>query len=139
MTRRHLIELVLSGCLLLSMVAGASAEVVRFHYTPRDLCGSTSLKVSGNGAQGEWRAWSFGVVTRPYYCKMRPTHLVTFRHPCSGRNVSVPIAFPGGTPAIYHRTNAIVYSFSTYTIRAEFLPDGSVDVIYNSGIFRPLP
>lgn len=139
MTARLGLALILTGCFWLTTAGSASAEVVRFRYTLQDLCGHTSLKTTANGAKGEWRAWALGIRSEPYYCQMRPTHLVTFRHPYANRNVSVPISFPSGTPTIYHERTAIMYTFGTYTIRAEFLPDGSVDVVYNSGIFRPLP
>jgi hypothetical protein len=140
MLRRHLIAFVLSASLGLALCAPASAEVLRMRYSPQDLCGHTTLKVSPDGAKGEWQAGYLGLVKRPYYCQKTPTHLVTFRHPYTARTVAVSIAFPAtGTPTIYHQTDAIVYSYGTYTVRAEFLSDGSVDVVYNSGLFRPLP
>jgi hypothetical protein len=64
--------------------------------------------------------------------------VVTFRHGCSGQLVSVPIAFPEGTPRVAYRASSIMYNYGSYTVEAVFLADGSVDVIYDSGLLRPL-
>ena len=68
---------------------------------------------------------------------VHPNQMVTFRHP-NGRYVTVPIRMPAGTPRLEHRPDRIIYNFGDYTVEARFLPDGSVDVIYNSGLLRPL-
>ena len=38
-----------------------------------------------------------------------------------------------------HRDDRIIYNYNDYYIEVRFLQDGSVDVIYNSGLLRPLP
>lgn len=125
---------------LSAMAATTSAEVVRFHYTPAQVCGyvSTSLKVGADGSTGQWSSFLLSPRKDAYYCQPKATHMVTFRHPTTNQNVTVPIAFPLGTPQVVIQSTAIVYTFTQYTIRVEFLTDGSVDVVYNSGIFRPL-
>jgi hypothetical protein len=45
---------------------------------------------------------------------------------------------PEGTPRIEHVWRRIVYNYGSYTVAVLFLPDGSVDVIYNSGLLRGL-
>ncbi len=60
------------------------------------------------------------------------------RNALSGALSPVPVALPEGTPRIEHVGNRVVYNYGTYTVAAAFLPDGSVDVIYDSGFLRPL-
>jgi hypothetical protein len=57
-------------------------------------------------------------------------------HPCTGQAVSVPLALPCDTPVIQHVRNSTVYNYGSYTVEVRFLADGSVDVIYNSGLLR---
>jgi hypothetical protein len=52
--------------------------------------------------------------------------------------VRVPIAFPIGTPLLEYRTDSVVYDYGTYSITVRFIEDGSVDVVYRSGLFRSL-
>lgn len=125
------------GLLLLTAQA-ALADIVRYHYQPQDLCGHTSLRVAPDGAAGVWRSWALSPRQQPYYCQLRPTHMVTFRHPYTCQNVQVPIALPEGTPRLAYEPYAVVYQYTPYVVRVEFLPDGGVDVIYNSGFLRPL-
>jgi hypothetical protein len=113
----------------------AAAAQVRFHFAPTDLCGRTALKPGGCGAPGERLAW-FGLYREAYQCVPRPTHFVTFRHPYTGQNVTVPFSFPEGTPRIEYRGKTIIYNYGSYTVEAHFFPDGSVDAVYNSGLFR---
>jgi hypothetical protein len=114
----------------------AGAAQLRFHYSPSDLCGNTSLKPSGRcGTNGERVAW-FGLVREGYNSEPRATHMVTFRHPCSGRNVTVPLALPLGTPRIEHRYRAVIFNYGSYTVEAHFLRDGSVETVYNTGFLR---
>ena len=117
----------------------APAEVVRYHYSPTVVSGysSTSLKVGPNGSTGEWSPSLISPRKEAYYQQPKATHMVTFRHPYSGQDVTVPIAFPQGTPQVTHQYDAIVYNYTQYQIRVQFFRDGSVDVVYNSGIFRP--
>jgi hypothetical protein len=46
------------------------------------------------------------------------------------------LALPEGTPVIMHVWQGIVYDYGSYTVEVRFLSDGSVDVIYNSGLLR---
>jgi hypothetical protein len=131
--------LIPAAAVLLVSAGAARADQVRYHYAPADLCGSTSLKpADGCGAPGT-RVAFFGLVREGYYCQRRPTHLVTFRHPYTARCVTIPLAFPEGTPRIEYRGNRIIYNYGSYTVEAHFQPDGSVDAVYNSGVLRPLP
>jgi hypothetical protein len=51
--------------------------------------------------------------------------------------VTVPLTLPFySTPQIYHRGDRLIYDYSTETVEVVFLPDGSVDVVYNSGFLR---
>jgi len=118
-----------------SMSAGvASAAVVRFHYLPAESPENTTLRPAGGGI-GERIRW-FGAVRELYNGALRPTHVVTFRHPYTSRNVSVPLALPEGTPNILHGSNRIIFNYGSYTVGAHFLSDGSVDVVYDSGLLR---
>jgi hypothetical protein len=111
---------------------------MRFHYLPVDAWGNTSLQPAGpGGAAGEYATW-FGLVRQPCNQQPRPNHLVTFRHPYTGRNVTVPLTLPEGTPRLEYRTDRVIYNYGSYTVEARFLPDGGVAVIYNSGLFRGL-
>jgi hypothetical protein len=46
------------------------------------------------------------------------------------------LALPDGTPVIEHVRQRIVYNYGSYTVEVRFLPEGAVDVIYNSGLLR---
>lgn len=119
--------------------SAARADVVRFHYQPTPCNGHTTLKVAPDGATGEWRPWALGLRHSNFYCQPRATHMVTYLHPYTGRHITLPIAFPAaaGTPRIAYERDAVLYSYTGYAIRVEFRPDGSADVVYNSGLFRP--
>src|ERR1700692_4284480 len=94
--RRQTFYLLLAVPVLAGSVATASAEVVRFHYTATQNCGysTTSLKVGPGGATGEWKTWALSPAAQPYYSQLKPTHMVTFRHPYTNQNITVPLAFP---------------------------------------------
>jgi hypothetical protein len=114
------------------------AERVRYHFAPADLCGSTVQTPAGkNNAIGE-RVSYFGFGTTPYNCAKPPTHMVTFWHPFTKRNVTVPMALPAGTPRLEYGRNRITFNYGSYIVQAVFLPDGSVDTIYDSGLLTPL-
>jgi hypothetical protein len=121
------------------MVAPATqAARVRFHYSLTDACGTMAPQPAGPGGSAGARLTLFGSV-RPAECgPPRPNQVVTFRHPFSGQMVKVPVALPEGTPDVEFRTNWIVYNYGSYTVEVHFLPDGTVDVVYNSGLFRAL-
>ncbi|HZZ82001.1 MAG TPA: hypothetical protein VFE62_26110 [Gemmataceae bacterium] len=119
--------------------AWAAAEQVRYRFVPVDACGTMSQAPIGpQGTMGELRR-VYGARALPYPYVVRPTQMVTFRHPFSGRNVTVPLRLPDSTPRMEHQTDRIIYNYNDYTVEARFQPDGSVDVIYNSGLLRPLP
>lgn len=120
------------------LVGRAQAEVVRFRFYPADTCGHTSLRVGPKGQTGEWQAWGGAVRRGAYYCPLKATHIVTFKHPHTCALVKVPMKLCEGTPRIDYRPAAVVYSYGTYTITVNFFRDGSVETVYNSGLFRPL-
>jgi hypothetical protein len=88
-----------------------------------------------DGAAGE-RAGSFGKPRGSVCEPPQPTCWVKFNHPCTGQEVKVPLALPDGTPLIQHVRQRIVYNYGSYTVEVRFLPDGGVEVIYNSGLLR---
>jgi hypothetical protein len=98
----------------------------------------TQVPAGPDGAVGELRRL-LGARVLPYNYVVRPTQMVTFRHPFTGGNATVPIYLPEGTPRMEHRSDRIIYNYSDLTVEARFLPDGAVDVIYNSGFLRQLP
>ena len=123
---------------ILLLLAGpiAAAAEVRFHYVPVDARGNTTLQPSGaSDGVGERRRW-LGTVREPYNNQPRPTHLATYRHPYTGQSITVPLTFPDGVPRIEYVWNRVVYNYGSYIVAAQFLPDGSVDVIYNYGFLR---
>lgn len=122
---------------LAAFPAAASAEQARFRFTPSDANGAMApVAIGPGGAAGELRR-GFGGTPLPF-AAVRPSHMVTFRHPYSGRNVTVPMRLPEGPPRLEHRTDGIRYNYGDYYVEARFLPDGAIDVVYNSGFLRPL-
>jgi hypothetical protein len=116
----------------------ADAEQVRYRFVPTDACGTTTQAPIGpEGSMGELKM-GLGWLPQPYPYVIRPNQMVTFRHPYTGRNVTVPLRMPSGTPRMEHRSDRIIYNFGDYFVEARFLPDGAVDVLYNSGLGRPL-
>jgi hypothetical protein len=116
----------------------AAAEAVRYHFVPIDACGKMQQTPAGpEGTIGELRR-GLGARALPYPYAVHPNQMVTYRHPFTGRNVTVPVRMPAGTPRMEHRSDRILYNFGDYIVEARFLSDGSVDVIYNSGLMRPL-
>ncbi len=127
---------------LLLLVAAApswaAAEQVRYHFVPADACGTmTQVPIGPEGSMGELKR-VLGARPLPYPFVVRPTQMVTFRH-TNGKNVTVPLRLPDSTPRMEHRADRIIYNYNDYVVEARFLPDGSVDVVYNSGLLRPLP
>jgi hypothetical protein len=90
---------------------------------------------AADGSPGEI-AGSFGKARGSVCEPPQPTCRVTFQHPCTGQEVTVPLALPEGTPTIEHVRQRIVYNYGSYTVEVRFVSDGSVDVIYNSGLLR---
>lgn len=123
--------------LFFALPARSHAEMVRFCYVPVDACGTMRQVPCGpDGAPGELFQ-GLGLRRQSYPENFRPTHMVTFRHPV-GRNVTVPLTLPQGTPRLQTRADRVVYNYDGYVIEVRFFADGSVDVVYNSGFLRPL-
>jgi hypothetical protein len=124
--------------LLIATPSLARAEAVRYRFVPLDACGTMApVPVGPEGTIGELKQ-ALGVRSQPYPFAVRPNMMVTFRHPYTGRNATVPLRLPDCTPRMEHRSDRIIYNYGDYTVEARFLPDGSVDVVYNSGLLRPL-
>jgi hypothetical protein len=130
---RQALNLMVVGALLLGAPRTAHAERVRFHFVPAGP-GTIPMQPAGPGE----RLSVFGTPREPYSGSLRPTYLVTFQHAYTGQQVTVPMALPESTPRIEHVGNRVVFSYTSYTVEAAFLPDGSVDVTYDSGFLRPL-
>lgn len=118
--------------LLLGAGSVADAAIARYHYVPNGPnCALTFVPSDPDAGE---RVSIFG--SRPDPNPPRPTVMMTYRHMYTGQTVQVPLRMPTGTPRVYHRTNRIVYDYSGFTVQVEFFPDGSLDVIYNSGFLR---
>jgi hypothetical protein len=118
--------------------AFAGAEQVRYHFVPSDPCGTlTQVPAGPDRTIGELKR-AFGAVPLPYPFAVTPNHMVTFRHPFTGRNVTVPLRLPDGPPRMEQRADRIVYTHGDYIVEVRFFAGGSVDVVYNSGFLRPL-
>jgi len=113
----------------------APAASVRYHYGPADACGTLALKPDARGLVGERVSW-FGTSRVAEYNPPNPSFRLTFRHPFTGSTVTLPVGLPEGTPRIEYRTHWVIYNYGTYAVEIHFLSDGSVDVVYNSGLLR---
>lgn len=139
MLRHRLTPLLLALAALCLTGGPATAARVRYHFVPAgDGPALTFQPDAPCGGAGERLSWFGGV--RECSCKPppRPTVSATFRHPYSGRCVSVPLALPEGTPVMMHRADTVIYNYGSYSVEVRFIADGSVDVIYNSGLMRAL-
>jgi hypothetical protein len=117
----------------------AAAGRTRYHYAPIDASGITTLKPDpATGAAGE-RVSRFGTVVEPVQGAPRATCVIIFRHPLTGQNVAVPLRLPPDTPRMEYRSNRVIYNYGSETVEVHFLDDGTVDVIYTSGLFRAAP
>jgi hypothetical protein len=122
----------------LSATGRAPAAVARYHYVPVGAGGAMALQTPApGGAMGEQTSW-FGLVREPAPPPPRTTYHLTYRHPYTGRWVTVPVGLPAGTPRIQYWTARVQYNYGSYVVEVRFLRDGSVDVVYNSGLFRAL-
>jgi hypothetical protein len=118
--------------------AAARAEQVRYHYVPLNACNTmTQVPTGPEGTLGELKR-GFGAIPLPYPYGVRPNQMVTFRHAFNGQLVTIPLRLPNGPPRIEQRSDRVVYNYADYIVDVRFLPDGSVDVIYNSGFLSPL-
>jgi hypothetical protein len=123
-------RLAVAGALLLIAALPADAARVRYHFSPEP-GGNGCLKPAAAGERMTLRGW------QPYNCPPpRATQLVSFRHPCTGQAVTVPLALPDGTPRMEYVRDRVVYDYSGYTVEVRFLKDGSADVVYETGLLR---
>jgi hypothetical protein len=137
MSPRTRILAVLAGtALALALPHRAHAERVRFHYGPDAFPGGT-LAWGGGALAGGERISLFGG-TEPYTCPLVPTKMVTVQHFYTGQLVCIPMRLPDDVPLIQRRYNSTILNYGSYTVEVHFSPDGSLDVIYNSGPFRPV-
>lgn len=113
----------------------ASAARLRYHYGVLDEHGTTILRPLNNGSPGERLTWSLR--WEPYACPPpRATCMVTFRHPCTGRNLVLPLRLPPDLPRMEYRSDRVIYNYGLDTVEVQFFSDGSADVIYNNGLLR---
>jgi hypothetical protein len=122
--------------LLLAVGGGhAHAAVARFHYVPAEVNGKILMQPApGTGTCETW----LGLRREPNPCPPKANMFVTLCHKCTGQPVVVPLWLPLGTPTLTHRPNGLMYNYGSFSVTVTFYPDGSVDVIYNSGLFRDL-
>lgn len=123
---------ILALVVTLAAPAWSFAEQVRFRYAP------LPVPIGPEGTLGELKR-GLGVRPLPYPSAPTPTQIVTFRHPFNGKNVTIPLRLPDDPARMMQRRDAIIYNYGDYSITVQFLTDGAVDVIYNSGLLRPLP
>jgi hypothetical protein len=137
MMTRGMLPAAIALAVLALVQSSACAERVRYHFAPADLCGNTAQTPAGPcNAIGE-RVSYLGISRTPYNGVLRPTQMVTFIHPVTKANVSVPLALPpDSTPKMEYSANRVVFDYGIYQVDVRFLPDGSVDVIYDSGLRR---
>jgi hypothetical protein len=132
------LPLLVVSVLWFGAVKPAAAARVRFHYVPvPDGCGTMELQPLYPDAPGE-RFCHFGKHGMPYSGSPHPNQLATFCHLWNGATVRVPLDLPVGTPRLEHVWAKTVFNYGSYTVEVRFVPDGSVDVIYNSGPCREL-
>ena len=128
----------LALAVLLVAPTWASAEQVRYRYVPIDACGTMApAPIGPEGTIGELKR-GLGARPLPYPYALKPNQMVTFRHPFNGRNATVPMRLPNEKARMEHHSDRIVYNFSDFTVEVRFLPDGAVEIVYNSGLLRPL-
>jgi hypothetical protein len=122
----------MTGAAALLLLGGGVAEAARVRHHYVSCAGSSLVQPLAPGERLTWLGtWE------PYPCPPpRPTHTVTFRHPCTGQILSVPLSLPDDCPRLEYRTNRVIYNYGSNTVEVVFLPSGNVDVVYNSGLFR---
>jgi hypothetical protein len=119
--------------------ATARADSLRFRYVPANTEGAlTQVPAGPDGALGELRS-GLRATPKPYAGNYQANQMITFRQPYTSRNVIVPMKLPDSTPRIEHISDRIRFNYGTYYVEARFLPEGGVDVVYNSGYLRGLP
>jgi hypothetical protein len=128
--RKGLAAASVAGSLFLASAQSADAARIRYHYAAEP-GGNGCLKAPAAGERLTVRGW------QAYDCPPpRATQLVTFRHPCTGQPVTVPLALPEATPRMEYTRGRAIYDYGSDTVEVRFLADGSAEVIYDSGFFR---
>jgi hypothetical protein len=116
--------------LLFAAAQPAGAARIRYHFTAEP-CGNGCLKPPASGERRTLTGWE------AYNCPPpRATQVVSFRHPCTGQTVAVPLALPDSTPRREYTRDRVIFNYGSDTVEVRFLPDGSADVFYDSGLFR---
>jgi hypothetical protein len=116
--------------LLLAATTAADAGRVRYHFTPNP-AGNGCLKPPAAGERLTLTGW------QSYSCPPpRATQMVSFRHPCTGQTVTLPLALSNSTPRMEYTRERVIYNYGSDTVEVRFLKDGSADVIYDSGLLR---
>jgi hypothetical protein len=116
--------------LLLASALPADAARVRYHFTAEPGCNGC-LKAPQVGQRLTLTGWQAYNAPPP-----RATQLVSFRHPCTGQTVTVPLALPSSTPRMEYTRGRVTYDYGSDTVEVRFLQDGSAEVIYDSGLLR---
>ena len=122
--------------LLLGSAGSCWAARIRYHFVPVN--GGPALVLTPfvpGGAPGE----RLSLLGRgePFNClPPRPTVQLTLTHTITGRPLNVPLALPPDTPTIEHRRNWLYYNYGSDAVEIHFLEDGSLDVIYSTGLLR---
>ncbi len=117
----------------------AAGDTLRLRFAPAPPDGRLlSVAIGPGGTVGELTT-GVGGTPKPFPGPWTANRLVTFRHPYSGKDVVVPMKLPDNTPRVEHIGDRVRLNYGSYYVEARFLPDGAVDVVYNSGFLRPLP
>jgi hypothetical protein len=128
--RGNLAALALAGGLLFAAAGPAEAARVRFHFTGGP-GGNGCLRAPEAGERLTLTGW------KPYNCPPpRATCNVSFRHPCTGQTVTLPLALPTALPRMEYTRDRVIYNYGSDTVEVRFLQDGSAEVIYDSGLLR---
>jgi hypothetical protein len=120
---------------LLLAAGNAKAARIRYHFTPVDANGTTTLR-PGDVSGYEPRMAILGIQWPMPGPPPGVTFLMTYWHPLSSRRITVPVTLPEGTPTVQHGRDWVMYNYGSYSVRIRFLPDGSVDVLYDNGLLR---
>jgi hypothetical protein len=136
--RWYLASVIAVAVMVCGSAPGQAADL-RYHYVPVDAAGNTQLapvvQPGGGGSPGE-RIRFLGFVREPAATQPKPTHLVTFKHSFSARNITVPLTLPPATPRMSIRRDSVMYNYGSEQVEVQFLRDGTVDVVYSSGLLR---
>jgi cytochrome c-type biogenesis protein CcmE len=136
---RWLVAPVLALAVTISTTLPGQASDLRYHYVPVDAAGNTKVAPvaqPGGGASPGERVRFIGLIHEPAVSQPRPTHLVTFKHSYTGRNITVPLTLQPGTPRMAINHESVSYNYGSEKVEVQFLKDGSVDVVYSTGLLR---